>query len=1097
MGVETKNGQSHVYYRFSSSKDFDFVRFDGEFITIGELKYLISKKTGVWKDRTTVIELFEPRTQEEYKQNNRMIRKNASVIAKRSPAVRAPPIALQAKESEPRSKSEPLVVPANAEAKEKEEEDPFGPDAFAPAPDEDEDAAVKQLAKGLHQSWQVELNARGGQAGSWGRGRGVLQGPRGRGGRNRGGRGLGIPPYGYVCHRCNIPGHYIEDCPTNGDPAYDFKRVRYPTGIPSSMLEKDDQGGLLMPNGERARLKPNLKKFEQEMAGVPKPDRYKNQGGGEGEGDEKTGGQTPGEKQGGDSGGEGGIVVKVEGGDLEGRGLNEASGMEKPEGDERQTMAIVEAGPPGGGSGGGTAGGANKPSPWNALMSLPSFVDPFGMMFPVVKNNLPDATLGQLRRAFFEGRPIPEDDFQKFREDHRSEMTMREQSNRREESVGTVERGRSPLPGAFREREQPPIRIRSRSPPPMYHQRKQRPLPRDGPPPDYRPYPGDYVGPMRPPPAGMYERPWGPEGRHWQPGPFPHEPEWFPYGERPFPHEPVRPPGYMHGPPPYPPYHREMYHRDLPHPRMEGFGPREEFQREFWGEMEDPRYARREFRGPGLHPEPYGRFDEPGLPPREFNPPRGPRIEEPPSVSGDRDMERRYMRPIPRSPDEVRSAQLRRFSGEMGTRIRRNSPDMIMGRPDPNHRKGMDPVIREERASDRVSNGVERSASRPTHVEYPEASSDKSVDEKVEKPDRLMKPVVVNGTPTVSEGARMRGEGPLRRGRSGEFDPRIHKDDRFVWSPGPGPDIPEFARRSVALRHADQRDRPQPMRGPPLSPPRSPLHRHPNPELGRHDDRFEWEEQEMTEQERRRGRVFFEECKRKQRDLRDVLQEAPEFVSRRGGPAAALGPGPRIQSDAFDFDRRGDEYGRGGEVEFERQSSLPQRPGGKIKHPRVEEPDEEEEFLHGGPPNRGFNVEEDHWRGGRPDSVPDRGSLSGDDYDGERPASVGQGKGEHKIHAKDHGSPGGRWELEANVDFQSLDDDGVDPELEISMEQPTRHKHRSEGGKKRKSGKKRHRDEHKSKGHKSEKSRKYKRAKDGNEGRDRKTSKAKREAYID
>ena len=24
----------------------------------------------------------------------------------------------------------------------------------------------------------------------------------------------GIPPPGYICHRCNIPGHWIQNCPT-------------------------------------------------------------------------------------------------------------------------------------------------------------------------------------------------------------------------------------------------------------------------------------------------------------------------------------------------------------------------------------------------------------------------------------------------------------------------------------------------------------------------------------------------------------------------------------------------------------------------------------------------------------------------------------------------------------------------------------------------------------------------------------------------------------------------------------------------------------------------------------------------------------------
>ncbi len=34
------------------------------------------------------------------------------------------------------------------------------------------------------------------------------------------------PPPTYVCHRCQMTGHWINMCPTNGDPKYDFKRIK-------------------------------------------------------------------------------------------------------------------------------------------------------------------------------------------------------------------------------------------------------------------------------------------------------------------------------------------------------------------------------------------------------------------------------------------------------------------------------------------------------------------------------------------------------------------------------------------------------------------------------------------------------------------------------------------------------------------------------------------------------------------------------------------------------------------------------------------------------------------------------------------------------
>lgn len=52
-------------------------------------------------------------------------------------------------------------------------------------------------------------------------------------------------------------GHFIQHCPTNGDPNYEMKRVKNPTGIPRSMLMVNPQGSYALPNGSVAVLKPN------------------------------------------------------------------------------------------------------------------------------------------------------------------------------------------------------------------------------------------------------------------------------------------------------------------------------------------------------------------------------------------------------------------------------------------------------------------------------------------------------------------------------------------------------------------------------------------------------------------------------------------------------------------------------------------------------------------------------------------------------------------------------------------------------------------------------------------------------------------------
>jgi hypothetical protein len=68
----------------------------------------------------------------------------------------------------------------------------------------------------------------------------------------------GPPPPGYVCHRCGIKGHWIQECPTNGDPDHDKRRVlKAPVGIPKSMLTTAADGSYVLPSGDFAALRPD------------------------------------------------------------------------------------------------------------------------------------------------------------------------------------------------------------------------------------------------------------------------------------------------------------------------------------------------------------------------------------------------------------------------------------------------------------------------------------------------------------------------------------------------------------------------------------------------------------------------------------------------------------------------------------------------------------------------------------------------------------------------------------------------------------------------------------------------------------------------
>ena len=80
------------------------------------------------------------------------------------------------------------------------------------------------------------------------------------------------PSANYVCHRCNQPGLWIDQYPTNGDPTYDKIKVRDPTGIPRSMLGQVDAPesgtGLKDSLGHSVKLQPNEEESAWQNVGL-------------------------------------------------------------------------------------------------------------------------------------------------------------------------------------------------------------------------------------------------------------------------------------------------------------------------------------------------------------------------------------------------------------------------------------------------------------------------------------------------------------------------------------------------------------------------------------------------------------------------------------------------------------------------------------------------------------------------------------------------------------------------------------------------------------------------------------------------------------
>ncbi|CAL9116092.1 unnamed protein product [Musa textilis] len=282
-----------VYYKFKSAKDYDSIPIEGQFISVANLKERIFETKLFGKGTDFDLMISNAQNNEEYVDEGAMIPKNTSVLIRRVPGrprkpivtgIDEPKVVEDKVEDLPPSSSMLVGDSSTAKYPEEYEWDEFGNDLYAipevnpaqasnpvldvsPADMVDEDSKIKALIDTPALDWNRQTQE------GYGSGRGF---GRGSGSRMMGGRGFGrgmlerkTPPAGYVCHRCKVPGHFIQHCPTNGDPNYDIRRVKPPTGIPKSMLMATPDGSYALPSGAAAVLKPNEAAFEREIEGLP------------------------------------------------------------------------------------------------------------------------------------------------------------------------------------------------------------------------------------------------------------------------------------------------------------------------------------------------------------------------------------------------------------------------------------------------------------------------------------------------------------------------------------------------------------------------------------------------------------------------------------------------------------------------------------------------------------------------------------------------------------------------------------------------------------------------------------------------------------
>ncbi|MCJ1395140.1 hypothetical protein MMC18_008021 [Xylographa bjoerkii] len=237
---------SSVFFRFKSQKEPTRVTFDGTGISVFELKREIITTSQLGDGTDFELILSSDDNNEVYDDDTTIIPRSTTVVAKRLPASKpgrggaqryvSGKMPVNAKNTH---RSEATVSRTNGKAQ------------TMPAPtkssnvselqtEEEREAAVLQMGKEQWEQQQHEMaNA--------------TRVATHHGGPTKG-KPVNVPdhppPPGYLCYRCQEKGHWIQQCPTNDDPAFDNKpRIKRTTGIPRSFLKVIEKPTSLMNDG--------------------------------------------------------------------------------------------------------------------------------------------------------------------------------------------------------------------------------------------------------------------------------------------------------------------------------------------------------------------------------------------------------------------------------------------------------------------------------------------------------------------------------------------------------------------------------------------------------------------------------------------------------------------------------------------------------------------------------------------------------------------------------------------------------------------------------------------------------------------------------
>jgi E3 ubiquitin-protein ligase RBBP6 len=261
-----------IHYKFRSAREYDTITVDGGFISLFDLKKAIIEAKKLGKSMDLDLEVVNAQTNEAYTDESTLIPKNTSVIVRRVPTTKMASIVQPA--SAPTHvavmQEKPIEVPAPQQPQMQYTQQ-YAPVQPQVAPlvvptesgtpnvggEEDRIMALINQADDWHATGTTKDT-------------GMTPGGHRGGGKFTRQYEQKTPPPNYICHRCNQPGHFINQCPTNGDPSFDIPKVKKPTGIPRMYLKPvaggDSRPSLILPGGQFAVMAANEEALQKEVA---------------------------------------------------------------------------------------------------------------------------------------------------------------------------------------------------------------------------------------------------------------------------------------------------------------------------------------------------------------------------------------------------------------------------------------------------------------------------------------------------------------------------------------------------------------------------------------------------------------------------------------------------------------------------------------------------------------------------------------------------------------------------------------------------------------------------------------------------------------